>query len=114
MRNLITAALSLSGTAVFACSPASATNFSYLGDVVRGAPLKGAIVKVHSRRKVHDMLHGYGYDRVVYRSRYYDEHDKPVYSFKVCMGRRAYMVDVNWYGHVIDEHRTGRCHRHYW
>ena len=114
MRNLAMTALVLSGTAVFACLPASATNFGYLGDVARGAQLKGAIVKVHSRRKVHDMLHGRGYARVVYRSRYYDEHDKPVYRFKVCMGRRAYMVDVNWYGHIIDEHRTGRCHRYDW
>ena len=114
MRNLTTAALALSGTVVFACLPASATSFSYLGDVARGAPLMGAIVKVHSRRKAHDMLHGYGYDRVIYRSRYYDERDKPVYRFKVCMGRRAYMVDVNWYGHIIDEHRAGRCHRYDW
>ena len=78
MRNHIAAALALSDTAVFACSTASATNFNYFDDVARGASLRGAIIKVHSRRKVHDMLHGYGYDRVVYRSRYYDEYDKPV------------------------------------
>ncbi len=114
MRNPIMAALALTGTAVFACSAASATNFNYFDDVARGASLRGAIIKVHSRRKVHDMLHGYGYDRVVYRSRYYDEYDKPVYRFRGCIGRRAYMVDVNWYGNIIDRHRAGRCHRYDW
>ena len=114
MRNHIAAALALSGTAVFACSTASATNFSYFGDVARGASLTGAIIKVHSRRETHDMLHGFGYDHVVYRSRYYDEHDKPVYRFRACTGRRAYMVDMNWYGNIIDRHRTGRCHSYVW
>ena len=114
MRNVITAALTLSGTVIWACLPASATSFSYLGDFASGAKPKGLIVKVHSRRQVHDMLHGYGFDRVVYQSRYYDERHKPIYRFRVCKGRRAYVVDVNWYGHIIDEHRTGRCHRYDW
>ena len=60
------------------------------------------------------MLHGFGYEHVVYRSRYYDEHDKPVYRFRACIGRRAYMVDMNWYGNIIDRHRAGRCHRYVW
>jgi hypothetical protein len=24
------------------------------------------------------------------------------------------MVDMNWYGNIIDRHRTGRCHSYVW
>jgi hypothetical protein len=24
------------------------------------------------------------------------------------------MVDMNWYGNIIDRHRAGRCHRYGW
>jgi hypothetical protein len=24
------------------------------------------------------------------------------------------MVDMNWYGNIIDRHRAGRCHRYVW
>lgn len=107
-------ALALLGTAAFSCSSASAASFGSLGEVGHGASAKSAIVKVHSRKRVHDMLHGYGYDRVVYKSQYYDGGDKPVYRFRACRGRRAFILEVNWYGDIIDKYRAGRCHRHEW
>ena len=112
-RHFVTA-LALLGAAAVSCSSASATSFGSFGEVGRGASATSAIIKVHSRRQVHDMLHGYGYDRVVYKSKYYDDSDKPVYRFSACQGRRAFLIEVNWYGHIIDQYRAGRCHRHDW
>jgi hypothetical protein len=112
-RHFVTA-LALLGAAAFSWSSASAASFGGLSEIRQGAPATSPIIKVHSRTQVHDMLHGYGYDRVVYKSKYYDGSDKPVYRFRACQGQRAYLVEVNWYGHIIDQYRAGRCHRHDW
>lgn len=88
MRKVITAAAGLVGVALLTASTASA----------------------HTRKEVHDMLHGYGYDNVVYQSQYGGGYGKPNYRFRACQGGRAYLLDVDWYGHVIDRDRVGRCH----
>lgn len=114
MQTHVVTALALFGAAALSYSSANAANFASLSEVVQGASAKSAIVKAHSRRQVHDMLHGYGYDRVVYKSRYYDDSGKPVFRFRACQGRRAYLIEVNWYGHIVDRYLAGRCHRHDW
>lgn len=114
MQSYFVTALALLGATVISCSSASATSFGSFGEIEQENSATSAIIKVHSRKKVHDMLHGYGYDRVVYKSKYYDDSDKPVYRFRACLGRRAFIVSVNWYGDIIDQYRAGRCHRHDW
>lgn len=112
MRNIVASTLMLVGLAATPQASVNATGLGPLASVGQGAAT--AVIKVHGRQEVHDMLHGYGFDHVVYKSRYYDDEDKPVYRFRACEGRRAYLVDVNWYGDVLDKHRAGRCHRYDW
>ena len=114
MRNLITGTLVLLGAAAPLFSSASAASFGPAATVGLGNVLKSPIIMVHSRQEVHDMLHSYGYEHVVYKSRYYDGGDKPIYRYRACQGRRAYLLDVNWYGHIIDRSGAGRCHRYDW
>lgn len=64
----------------------------------------------HTRQKVHDMLHNYGYDRVVFQHEYGDAYGKPNYQFRACRGRRAFILNVDWYGHIINRERVGRCY----
>lgn len=113
MGNLVTASLALAGAAVFAVSTANAGSLASPANLVSGAVANAAIVQVHSRRQAHDTLHEFGYDRVVYQSRYYGDHGKPIYQFRACQGRRAFAIDVNWYGHIISQHPAGRCHDDY-
>ena len=74
------------------------------------AAVTAAGASAHTRHEVHDMLHGYGYDNVVYQSQYGGGYGKPNYRFRACQGRRAFVIDVDWYGHVISRDRDGRCY----
>ena len=71
-----------------------------------------AVIKVHSARKAHDTLHAFGYDRVVLLSTRESYDGYPIYKFRACIGRRAFRVQVNWYGNIVSQHRAGRCYRH--
>lgn len=110
MRKPITASTALLGAAILAASAANATGLSSLGTSARGPAPSEFIVKVHTRREVHDMLHGYGYDHVVYQSQYGGGYGKPNYRFRACQGRRAFVIDVDWYGQIISRERDGRCY----
>lgn len=70
-----------------------------------------AVIKVHSARRVHDMLHNYGYDRVRLVRQRADYDGNPIYVFRACDGRKRYKIKVNWYGEVIKKHRAGWCFR---
>ncbi len=71
------------------------------------------IVKVHSPRQVHDMLHADGYHHVVFLGqRYKGYDDRPIYRFRACRRHRAFRITVNWYGEIIRKRRAGRCHRY--
>ena len=42
---------------------------------------QGLILQVHSRKRVHDALHAYGYERVTHRRTRYDYNDRPGLCF---------------------------------
>ena len=73
-----------------------------------------AVIKVHSARRVHDMLHNYGYDRVRLVRQRTDYDGKPIYVFRACDGRKRYKIKVNWYGEIIKKRRAGWCFRRDW
>lgn len=72
------------------------------------------VIKVHSPRRAHDMLHNYGYDRVHLVRQREDYNGKPIYVFRVCGGRKRYKIKVNWYGEIIKKRRAGWCVRRDW
>lgn len=72
-----------------------------------------ALIKVHSARSVHDMLHSYGYDRVSLIRQRADYDGKPIYVFRACDGKKRYKIRVNWYGEVINKSRRGWCFRNW-
>src|SRR3990172_5038584 len=108
MRKLMTASVALFGAAM-AGSTANATGLSSLRSLATNSA-DGILIKVHSAQQVHDMLHGYGYDRVVYQSQYGGEYGKPNYRFRACQGRRAFVIDADWYEQIIGRYRDGRCY----
>lgn len=74
-----------------------------------GAVLTASAADAHTPQEVHDKLHAHGYDNVVYQSQYGGEYGKPNYRFRACQGRRAFVIDVDWYGQIISRDRVGRC-----
>lgn len=107
----LTSSLALAGAAILAVSTANAANLGSPGLFAGSSTGAGSLIQVHSRKQVHDTLHEFGYDNVVYQSQYRDDHGKPVYQFRACQGRRAFAIDVNWYGHIISQQPAGRCDR---
>lgn len=103
----ITAVLMATSPGANAAGP---QNLATIGDL---NAKNAGVIKVHSRKRVHDKLHNYGYDPVVFQNRYYDDYDKPVYRFRACMGHRAFRIDVNWYGDIISKRRAGKCYRNH-
>jgi len=95
-------------------APVSAMGFSAVAAETAATIDQSAIIKVHSRRSAHDLLHNYGYDRVRYRSRRIGYDGKPIYKFRACMGRKAYHINVDWYGEIVGRHRAGWCSRSYY
>lgn len=103
MKKLLAAPALISALAIAA--PANAVHVGeYQPAIERG------LIKVHSRREVHDMLHAYGYDRVVFQWQHRGYNRKPNYVFRACQGRRAFLVDVDWYGRIVSQERVGRCY----
>ena len=74
----------------------------------------GALIKVHSARRVHDMLHSYGYDRVTLVRQHTDYDGKPIYVFQACDGKKRYRIRLNWYGEVMNKRRRGWCFRNWY
>ncbi len=72
---------------------------------------RSALVKVHTRKRVHDQLHNYGYNPVIFQRQFYGDYDKPVYVFYACKQHRAFRINVSWYGEILAKRSAGRCHR---
>ena len=113
MRHYLYAALGMTAMLMAAPSLANAAGPQNLTTIGEASAQNAGVIKVHSRQRVHDKLHNYGYNRVVFRGQYYDDYDKPVYRFRACMGHRAFKIHVNWYGEIISKRRAGRCYRDY-
>lgn len=93
-------------------SAASATGFQPFNNIAQDAAANSMIVPVHVPGRVHDELHAYGYDRVVYLSQFSDYDGNPVYKFSACKRHKKFRLKVNWNGEVMRKHRIGNCHDH--
>ncbi|MBU2581231.1 MAG: hypothetical protein KJ622_05910 [Alphaproteobacteria bacterium] len=110
MANTILTSLLGAASAFALVTSANAAAVGPLGGAKLDAAPASNIVKVHTSRQVHDMLHGYGYDEVVLISTHGGHYGKPNYKFRACKNGDAYIVDVNWYGDVVDRDRVGSCY----
>ncbi|MDH3582435.1 MAG: hypothetical protein OEM91_17650, partial [Hyphomicrobiales bacterium] len=105
MRHQFCALLACAAACALAASNAMAAAPHGVGRL--GATADTAIiVKVHSRRRAHDMLHAFGFRRVIFRRQFYDDYDKPVYRFSACRSHRRFRIDVNWYGDIMSKRRV--------
>ena len=102
----VTATISIGPSQMMAATPQPLS-------VNQMTPRNALVIKTHSRRRAHDMLHSYGYHRVIFRRQFYDSYNKPVYRFAACRGDRRFRIDVNWYGDIMSRRRTGFCADYY-
>ena len=111
MRNHLYGVLGLIAMLLTASASANAASVTSPGTLDGVKAENAGLIKVHSRQRVHDKLHRYGYNRVIFVKQYYDYDDKPVYRFTACKGWRKLRIDVNWYGDIVRKHRIGKCYR---
>lgn len=91
-------------------APAMAAPIGNIGNSALKAAPNSLVTKVHSARKAHDMLHGYGYHSVVLIDKRTNYDGQSNYLFRVCKGDRRYKIRVNWYGDIVSRRRVGWCH----
>ena len=100
------------GTIIMTSASANAAGPGPITSVASGITGAPQIIKVHSRRAVHDMLHNYGYNRVRFLSQRTSYDGTPVYKYRACKRHRAYHIQVNVNGEIVHKHRAGWCHSH--
>ncbi len=88
---------------------AQAAAFALNAQMTRQSLKKLDVIRIHSRRRAHDMLHNQGYDPVVYMLQTKGKNGKPIYSFFACRGDAAFSIDVDWYGNILKEKDAGAC-----
>jgi len=113
LKRVLAKTAAIIGVILFASSSANAAGPGPGTSLTAGNSAGFEIVKVHSRRAVHDMLHNYGYNRVRFISQRIGYDGTPIYKYRACKRNRAYHIKVNVNGEIVRRHRAGWCSRHH-
>ncbi len=113
MIKTLTAVIAVSAV-IASTSSGNAMGLGPIGKLSAAVPGQTAIIKVHSRRQSHDMLHDYGYRRVHYLKRRSGYDSSPIYVYQGSKGYRDYHIAVDYYGNIVGRHRVNRCYGQGW
>ncbi len=112
MKRILATTAAIFGVILLASAPANAASFGPITKLTYDHSGAAQVIKIHSRRAAHDILHDYGFSRVKFLSKRIAYDGKPVFKFRACLGNRAYRIKVNYYGNIVRQRRSGWCFNH--